>query len=111
MNHSQYTARLVLWTKTIQGLWDNEFFVAPGEKRYLDIVEDKQEIINDFVNKLLFCDKYKPKVTSFKDMDTLAVGKIQYMDRMRLLIYNDVKKTPYETEIEQKYVSNLPFHS
>ena len=71
----------------IQSLWEQEFNYCK-EERYSN---KKEEIINIFIKRLKFCDKYKPKIQT--QMTPEIAVKIQYMDRLRLQIIKDMEDT------------------
>jgi hypothetical protein len=77
----------------IQSLWEQEFNYCK-EERYSN---KKEEIINIFIKRLKFCDKYKPKINGFTEMTPEIAIKIQYMDRLRLVIIKDMEDTQPES--------------
>ena len=72
----------------IQSLWEREFNYTE-EERYAN---SKEKIIKHHIQQLRFCDKYKPK--TFNTLTSEIAFKIQYMDRLRLKIYEDINKQP-----------------
>ena len=77
----------------IQSLWEQEFNYCKEEQ----YTNEKEEIINIFIKRLKFCDKYKPKIQT--QMTPEIAVKIQYMDRLRLQIIEDMDTQPKSLKI------------
>ena len=102
------TARQQQIRNIIIELYNNEFpHVPEGERFITESEETKNEIIDYFVKRLLFCDKIKPKINSFNDMDIDDAVKIQCSDRIRIEIFKDIKKNAFYKEIEEKYLYEI----
>jgi len=94
----------------ITELYNYEFpFVPEGEIIITESKETKNEIIDYFVKRLLFCDKIKPKINSFNDIDIDIddAVKIQCSDSIRIEIFKDIKKSIFYKEIEEKYLYEI----
>jgi tRNA A22 N-methylase len=80
--------------KCIQSLWQKEFnsegIVGPNI-----VTMSKKECAEHYYQRLIFCDKYKPKLkTKSSDYTESEFIRIQYMDRLKMCIIDDIKKIP-----------------
>ena len=94
----------------ITDLYDSEFPSVPQEEIFItESEETKDEIIDHYVKRLIFCDKIKPKIKSFNDMDIDmdTIVKIQCSDAIRREIYKDIKKSKFFKDIEEKYLYEI----
>jgi len=62
----------------------------------------KEEIIDYFVKRLMFCDKIKPKSIP-KPLTNEFMALVTYSDTMRIEICKDILKHRFSKDIQKKY--------
>ena len=82
--------------------WNEKFPQVSEKERY---TSDKNEIINHYVDRFIFCDEYKPKILELKKLSQKDITIMHIVDTVRKDIYKDVVKTHFATEINEKYLN------
>jgi hypothetical protein len=98
--------------KEIDELWFKKFPIVSEDNRYIkETDENKEYIINYYVDRLIFCDNLKPQPQAQEGLNILShhitqrdVLLILCSDKIKSSVYEDAKKSKYFKDITDRYM-------
>ncbi len=100
-----------LWNEKFPNLPDNEKFPnLPDNEKFPNLPDNERyttnedETVNLFVERLRFCDDFKPKFINSSNITLSDTIRIQIADTIKIELHKDIVSSGLEKKITEKYL-------